>query len=148
MKFKRKHILPILGVVLILIQIIRIDKTNPPVDSSLDFVATMNPPEGVKKNLIAACYDCHSNETKYPWYTNIAPVSWWIKGHINGGKQHLNYSVWGEYTKGKQEHKVEESIEVLENQRMPLSSYTWLHPDAKLSDSDRNEMIEYFKKMQ
>lgn len=147
MKLKRKHILPILGVILILIQFIRIDKTNPPIDPKMDFIATMNPPQAVKEKMKAACYDCHGHTTKYPWYTNIAPVSWWIKGHINNGRKHLNFSTWNDYPKGKQEHKIEESIEMLENKWMPLGTYTWLHPEAKMTDAERQSMVTYFKSL-
>ncbi len=148
MKFKRKHIIPILAVIFVLIQFIRIDKTNPPIDPKLDFVATVNPPQVLKTKIIDACYDCHSNDSKYPWYTNIAPVSWWIKGHINGGRKHLNFSTWNQYSKDKQKHKLEESVEMLENKWMPLGSYTWLHPEAKMTDTEREDMISFFKKMQ
>lgn len=148
MKLKRKHILPILVAVFIIIQFFRIDKTNPPIDSKLDFVATMNPPAAISKKIVDACYDCHSHDTKYPWYTDIAPVSWWIKGHIKGGRKHLNFSQWTEYSKGKQEHKLEECIEMLEKKWMPLGTYTWLHAEAKMTDSERKEMISYFKSIQ
>ena len=144
---KRKHIFPILAVLLILIQIFRIDKTNPPIDEELDFISTMNPPSAIGSKIKSACYDCHSHESKYPWYTNVAPVSWWIKGHINGGRKHLNFSTWGAYVAGKKEHKIEECIEFLEKKWMPLSSYTWLHSEAKMTDEERTEMIAYFKSL-
>jgi len=145
MKLKRKHILPILVAVFILIQFFRIDKTNPSIDPTLDFVATMNPPTAISKKIVAACYDCHSHTSSFPWYTDIAPVSWWIKGHINGGREHLNFSKWTKYPKGKQEHKIEECVEMLEKKWMPLFTYTWLHSEAKMTDSERNDMIAYFK---
>lgn len=145
---KKKYILPALGILLVLIQFIRIDKTNPPIEMDKDFLAMTNPPESVKVKIKQACYDCHSNATQYPWYANIAPVSWWIKGHIDNGRKHLNFSTWAEYDKDKQDHKVEENIEMLENQWMPLSSYTWLHPEAKMTDKEWEEMIGFFKSLQ
>ena len=148
MKLKRKHILPILGVIFILMQFFRIDKTNPPIDLEMDFIATEKPPEAIAQKLVDACYDCHSHDTEYPWYTNIAPVSWWVKGHINNGRQNLNFSKWTEYSEKKQAHKIEENIEKLENRWMPLSSFVWLHPEAKMSDSENEEMIAYFKSLQ
>jgi len=147
MKVKRKHILPILAALLVLIQFIRIDKTNPPVDASLDFLATMNPPEATKLMIKNACYDCHAHTTKYPWYTNIAPVSWWIKGHITNGRSHLNFSTWRNYDADKRAHKIEECIEYVENAWMPLNSYTWLHPEAKMTDDDRQSMVNYLKSL-
>jgi len=145
---KRKYILPALGVLLILIQFIRIDKTNPASDPQQDFVAVVNPPENVREIIVAACYDCHSNQTSYPWYTNVAPVSWWIKGHINNGRKNLNFSTWGAYSQDKKEHKLEECAEVVGNGWMPLGSYTWLHAEAKLTDEKRIELIGYFQSLQ
>lgn len=143
--FKKKYILPALGIILILMQFIRIDKTNPPIDTKLDFLTNANASEAVSAKIVAACYDCHSHDTAYPWYTNVAPVSWWIKGHINGGRKHLNFSNWGEYEKGKQDHKIEECVEMLQNKWMPLGTYTWLHPEAKMTDEEYKEMIAFFK---
>ncbi|MEM9546898.1 MAG: heme-binding domain-containing protein, partial [Bacteroidota bacterium] len=124
MKLKRKHILPILGVVFLLIQFIRIDKTNPPIVEGQDLFAIHNAPAAIKSKIVDACYDCHAHTTKYPWYTNIAPFSWWIKGHIDNGRRHLNFSVWGGYDAKTKGHKLEECIEYVENAWMPLGSYT------------------------
>ena len=147
MKFKRKHILPLLGVLFLLIQFIRIDKTNPPIVEGQDFFAIHDAPDAVKTKIKAACYDCHAHTTTYPWYTNIAPVSWWIKGHINNGRGHLNFSSWGEYDAEKRDHKLEECIEYVENGWMPLGSYSWLHPEAKMNDKERRAMVSYFKSL-
>lgn len=141
----KRRILYILIAALVLIQFSRIDKTNPPVDAKLDFINMTNPPVEVAATLKNACYDCHSHETAYPWYTNVAPLSWWIKGHINGGLKHLNLSTWGNYDAKKKEHKMDEAIEYVEKKWMPLSSYTWLHPEAKLTDDQRTELIGFFK---
>ena len=147
MKFKRKHIFTILGVVLLLIQFVRIDKTNPPIDLDSDFIVSVNTPTNIALNIKEACYDCHSHATKYPWYTSVAPVSWWVKGHINGGREHLNFSAWNTYSQDKKDHKIEECIEVMEKGWMPLASYTWMHPEAKLTDLEHEEMISYFKSL-
>ena len=144
---KKKFILPALGILFILIQFIRIDKTNPPIDIEKDFITIHQPTDAIAVNLKEACYDCHGHTTKYPWYTNIAPVSWWIKGHINNGRKHLNFSVWGDYSEKKQNHKLEENIEFLENRWMPLGTYKLLHPEAKLSEEEYEEMIAFFKKL-
>ena len=146
--FKKKYIWPAIGIIFILIQFIRIDKTNPPIDPKLDFLTTVNPPAEISTKIKAACYDCHSHHTSYPWYTNVAPLSWWIKGHINGGRKHLNFSKWTEYEEKKQDHKLEECVEMLEKKWMPLGTYTWLHSEAKLTDIERNDMISYFKSLQ
>ncbi len=94
-----------------------------------------------------ACYDCHSNQTAFPWYTYIQPLGWWINGHIKGGKNKANYHNYGTLDKRAKNHLIEETIEVLENKRMPLKSYTWLHPKAKLSDADKTNMINWLNSL-
>jgi hypothetical protein len=142
---KKKYIWPALGIIFILIQFIRIDKTNPSIDPTLDFIKTINAPAEIASKIQISCYDCHSHETSYPWYTNIAPLSWWIKGHINGGREHLNFSEWNKYSKDKQKHKLEEGVEMLEKKWMPLFTYTWLHSEAKMTDVERESMISFFE---
>lgn len=128
-------------------QVFSIDKTNPPIDEKLDFFSTVQVPEDVNTMLKYSCVDCHSHSSKYPWYTNIEPISWWIKGHIKGGLQHLNFSVWQAYDAPKRRHKIDECIEVLEQERMPIKSYTWAHKEAKLTDEDRKRLIVFFESL-
>ncbi len=134
-------------IALVVIQFISIDKTNPLVDAAQDFVTRTNPPASVLKNLKNACYDCHSHETSYPWYTNIQPVAWWLKGHIKGGVEHLNFSIWNSYSNKKKAHKIEECIEKIELRHMPLKSYTWMHSDAKLDNTERDELIMWLQSL-
>jgi hypothetical protein len=139
----------IVGVIILFIgiQFIRIDKSLPPVNQADDFMTVINPNEKIKNILKTACYDCHSDEIVYPWYSNIAPISWWVKDHINNGKKHLNFSIFGTYPPKRANHKLEECFEMLENNEMPLPSYTWMHPEAKLSNDDREMLISWFKKL-
>lgn len=130
----KKKILWGLLALLVVIQFFRIDKTNPEADPAKDFITMTNPPEAIASMLKTSCYDCHSAHTVYPWYTNIAPVSWWIKKHIDEGREHFNFSEWGNYDEGKKEHKLEEFYSEVEHRKMPLKSYLPLHPEAKLSD--------------
>ncbi|MDB5256654.1 MAG: hypothetical protein JWM14_1349 [Chitinophagaceae bacterium] len=129
-----------LAVLLILIQFIRIDKTNPPLDKTKDFITLTHPSDEIKGILVTSCYDCHSNETTYPWYSNVAPISWWLKDHINEGREHLNFSVWGTYTEKRQQHKLDECIEEVHEGEMPLSTYTSLHKEAKLSPEQQEKI--------
>ncbi|HZV70088.1 MAG TPA: heme-binding domain-containing protein [Saprospiraceae bacterium] len=96
----------------------------------------------VSKTLDDACYNCHSNKTAYPWYSEIQPVAWWLAHHVDEGKQHLNFSTFTTRRIAVQNHKLEETIEMVKDRKMPLSSYTWLglHPEAKITDEQR-EMI-------
>lgn len=137
----------LIGVVaaLIIMQFFRIDKTTPKHDASTDFINMSQGDTEVTKLLKVACYDCHSYDTEYPWYTNVAPLSFWIKGHIKGGRQKLNFAEWASYDDGKRNHKLEESIEEIEEAHMPLKSYTWLHPESKLSETDKTKLVAWLK---
>lgn len=139
-----KKILLGLGVVFIVLQFFRIDKENPVADPSLDFMELTSPPVEVATILKTACYDCHSYKTEYPWYTNVAPVSWWIADHINHGRGELNFSEWANYSYKRADHKLEEGVEMVEDLEMPLPSYTWAHGDARLSDAQRELLIDWF----
>lgn len=140
-----KKILIGFGVLLVVIQFVRIDKTNPPVDVELDFIHVTNAPEGVAEILKSTCYDCHSNETKYPWYSNVAPVSWWLKDHVNEGRDELNFSSWDTYENKRKKHKMDEAIEMVEEGEMPLASYTITHGEAKLTEEQKQKIMDWFK---
>ena len=132
---------------LVIAQFFRIDKTNPPSDPNQDFMNMVSPPAEMTSLLKDACYDCHSYHTKYPWYTNVAPLSWWIKGHIDHGREHLNFSIWGTYDAKKKDHKLEECYEEVEEMHMPLKSYTWVHPEAQLTEEQHDAMVNWFKSL-
>ena len=139
----KRILLGLLGVFLVM-QFFRINKTNPPVDDSKDFLKRTNAPVQVTQLISTACYDCHSHQTNYPWYTNVAPVSWWIKNHIDEGREHLNFSTWMDYDLKKRDHKLEECIEEVEEGKMPLDSYTWLHKGAKLDEAQKTMLVTWF----
>lgn len=145
MKINKKTVLKILVALLVIIQFFGIDKTTTPVNESKDFVSVTNPPVKVATIIKTSCYDCHSNQTNYPWYTNIAPVSWWIGHHIEEGREHLDFSNWGDYSKKKADHKLEEFYEEVEEGEMPLTSYTSVHGEAKLSEEDKALLIAWVK---
>ena len=143
---KKKIGLGILGVLLIA-QFIRPNRSVPTVNTALSF-DELHTSNKVATDLIKdACYDCHSYEREYPMYAEIAPVSWWIQGHINGGTQHLNYSEWGNYDSGKAEHKIEEMIEEIQSGHMPPKSFKWLHPEAKWTDEQKTTVISFLKSL-
>jgi hypothetical protein len=91
-------------------------------------------PAPVSDILKRHCYDCHSNNTSYPWYTNVQPVGWWMDWHIREAKGHLNFSEFATYPPKRAAHKLEETYEMVEAREMPLPSYTITHRDAKLTD--------------
>jgi hypothetical protein len=100
-------------------------------------------PEDVENILKTACYDCHSNNTVYPWYANIQPLAWWLQHHVDEGKGELNFDEFAEYKPRRQHHKLEETIEMIKESKMPLSSYTWLHGDAKLSQMQKEILMSW-----
>ncbi len=127
------------------LQLFPIDKTNPSSDPAQDFITLENPPEQIASIMKNACYDCHSYHTKYPWYTNLQPVGWWIEGHYREGREHFNLSEWGSYEADKKQHKMEEAAEEVEATKMPLMPYWVMHPEAKLSADDRKMLVDYFE---
>ncbi|MBL7919338.1 MAG: heme-binding domain-containing protein [Bacteroidia bacterium] len=144
-KITKKKIALFILVLLVVCQFIRIDKTTKPVDPTLDIIVLTKPSAEIASILKVSCYDCHSYQPAYPWYTNIAPVSWWIKHHINEGTHHLNFSDWGNYTQKRKDHKLDECIEMVEEDEMPMSSYTLMHNEAKLSAEQKTLLINWFK---
>jgi Haem-binding domain len=104
-------------------------------------------PTDVDQILKAACLDCHSNKTEYPWYSNIQPVAWWLNHHVDEGKHELNFSTFLSRKVAIQNHKLEEIIEQVEKGEMPLASYTYLgmHPEANLSTEQKTTLINWAK---
>ena len=145
MKKSIKITIGVLAGIFILMQFFRIDKTNPPVDSAITFQQIEQPPTTVSKILKTSCYDCHSHQTEYPWYSNIAPVSWILQNHVVEGREHLNFSTWGNYPASERSELLEEAIEEIEEGEMPMNNYLWLHADAKLTASKKSELINRLK---
>jgi Haem-binding domain len=104
-------------------------------------------PDHVQKLLKTSCYDCHSNTTVYPAYNNIQPVKWWLADHVNSGKRHLNFDEFNTYSKEKKLKKLDEIAETVRSGEMPLTSYTVIHQNAKLSASDKSEIEQWVSEM-
>jgi hypothetical protein len=137
-----KKLLYSLIALFIFIQFIRPDK-NQSADHSKDIKTVVDVPEKVHKILQRSCYDCHSNNTNYPWYDQIQPVRWWVEHHIKEGKAHLNFSEFTQYSFDKQTDKLDEIGEVLDNDEMPLSSYTFMHKEARLTPEEKDMVINW-----
>lgn len=120
----------ILLIAFVLIQLVPVERTNPPVVSDIK-----TSPE-VKSVLKRACYDCHSNETVWPWYSRVAPVSWLVAHDVNEGREYLNFSRWDEYSVKQKVELIKESLEEAEEGEMPPWVYIPAHPDALLSIED------------
>lgn len=134
-----KKVFVILVIILIGIQFIPIEKTNPPI--SMD----INAPENIASILRTSCYDCHSNETVWPWYSHIVPVSFIVAGDVNDGRKHLNFSEWDKYESEKVKKIFEEISEEVEEKKMPLPMYTFIHPAAELEDYQIKLITEWVK---
>ena len=130
-----KKILLFLLIVLVIAQFFGPEKNQGDISSIDDFVSETNLSDKVMLVLKQACFDCHSDFTRYPWYNNITPVNYWLDGHIDHGKGELNFSKWSSYSVKRKDHKLEEVIEMVEKKEMPLPSYTWTHKDAILTDT-------------
>lgn len=135
-----KKILLVLLAALIVIQFIH-PKKNKSEGPQPNYIGNIfNIPEDVKTILAKACNDCHSNNTRYPWYANLQPVHWWLENHIKEGKKKINYDEFTNRPLRYQYHKMEETIEMVKEGEMPLNSYTWTHKDAKLTDEEKSKL--------
>ncbi|MDX2284257.1 MAG: heme-binding domain-containing protein [Bacteroidia bacterium] len=132
----------LLGLLLVL-QLFQIPKTNPAAPPEQGLEAAMQPPADVMTALRAACYDCHSNETKYPWYTYVNPPGWIVGNHIREGREALNFSVFASYSAEDRAELLEESAEMLAEGEMPLQDYLWMHPEARLSSAQRSAVLSW-----
>lgn len=145
MKKFLRIVLIVLIVVFVVGQAVRPNRTNPPIQAA----NVLQAPADVQAILNRSCMDCHSNTTRWPWYTNISPLSWWIANHVKEGRHELNFSEFNTYSAKKAAHKMEEVCEQIEKGEMPLSGYAGpLHPDANLSASDKARLCEWAKSEQ
>ncbi|MDP2088982.1 MAG: heme-binding domain-containing protein [Flavobacteriaceae bacterium] len=128
---------------IVIIQFIRPRENVAEQLSENDITAELNVPSEIQEILKTSCYDCHSNNTKYPWYNQVAPISWLIANHVNEGKKHLNFSEWKRYNFSQKKHILDEMEEVLENNKMPLKSYLLMYHDGKITDQERQYLLEW-----
>lgn len=142
-----KKVLFLLLIVLVIAQFFGSEKNQGEIASIDKFIEETHPSVEVELILKQACYDCHSNVTKYPWYSNITPINYWMAHHVNEGKEELNFSKWSSYSVKRKDHKLEEVIEMVEEKEMPLPSYTWTHKEAKLTDAQIKAVTDWAEKV-
>ncbi|MGN6291799.1 MAG: heme-binding domain-containing protein [Chitinophagaceae bacterium] len=130
-------------IVLVLLQFIPASVNKTAKDSGMDITAQYPVPSAVQSVLKKACYDCHSNNTNYPWYARVQPFRLWIDGHVNDGKKELNFSEYGSYSKKKKFNKLRSIGETLKEGTMPLESYRLLHAGAKLTDAEKAAVLKW-----
>jgi Haem-binding domain len=138
-----KWLLIALVCLFILIQLKRPARTNPAVDDAQTILARTQMPPQVWAILGRSCRDCHTNQTEWPWYTNVAPLSWWITDHVNTARKNMNLSEWGKLDSGRQDRKLRQICDEVSDGAMPLSSYTPLHPGSKLSSADVKTLCDW-----
>src|SRR4028119_2192861 len=136
-----KKILLGLLILLVVIQSFRPARTSGNAFTDNDIAHTVTVPDSVQRLLQVSCYDCHSNHTAYPWYAQVNPAGNWLAHHVNEGKEELNFSEFKTYSKKKAAHKLDEVVEQLQRKEMPLSSYTIMHKEAKLTEAQSALLI-------
>jgi len=130
-------------VALIVIQFFPITLNESDTVPQSDFMVENQVPATIKNRLQVSCYDCHSNNTDYPWYSKIQPAAWYLEDHIQEGKDELNFNEWAEYSDRRKNSKLRSIISQIEEDEMPLDSYTLIHRDAILSDEDKTLIVDF-----
>ena len=147
-----KKILPkvLLAIVLLLvvIQFFRPERNSTAADPLNSIERHYAVPNEIGVILQTSCYDCHSNNTEYPWYSNVQPLAWWLQDHVNEGKRKLNFDEFNTYDAKKKKHKLDEVVEMIEEDEMPLTSYTLVHRDASLSPENKTKIINWARELQ
>eukprot|EP01029_Cantina_marsupialis_P018085 TRINITY_DN411711_c0_g1_i1.p1 TRINITY_DN411711_c0_g1~~TRINITY_DN411711_c0_g1_i1.p1 ORF type:complete len:140 (-),score=19.90 TRINITY_DN411711_c0_g1_i1:313-732(-) len=133
-----KRTLLIFLLVFVVMQFFQIEKTNEVTSKDLEIKA----PENIMTVFKTSCYDCHSNEVKWPWYSNVAPFSWAIKRHVKNGRAWLNFSVWETYSEEEKQKKMKEIFRTV-YAAMPLESYLWIHDEANLTKEQRTMIRDW-----
>ena len=133
----------LLTLVLIGIQFIPTQHNQSDIVPDSDITKIYRIPDQVATILRNSCYDCHSNNTRYPWYSKVQPIGMWMADHINHAKEELNFNEFGDYSVKRKKKKLKEITEEIEEDEMPLPSYTWIHRDAQLSKDDKKALISW-----
>lgn len=131
---------------LIAIQFFQPEKNHGESSTEADLISFLEVPEDIASVLKTSCYDCHSNKTEYPWYSRIAPVSWYLDRHIREGKEELNFSEFGRMKKSKKVASLSDICEVVESGTMPLNSYLLIHRQARLGEPESEALCNWSEK--
>ncbi|MCC6463647.1 MAG: heme-binding domain-containing protein [Saprospiraceae bacterium] len=135
------------ALVLLAAQAFSIDQKLPATRENEEFHVLYDPPGSIMRTLKHACFDCHSNHTRYPWYARVQPVGWWLKSHIDTGRQALNFSEFGRWMPGDQADVLRHCAKLVHNKEMPLRSYLWLHREARLTPAQQEKLGEWLLRL-
>lgn len=138
-----KIIAIVLLVVFVGIQFIPSSRNQSDSVPETDFMLVNDVPENIQNKLQVSCYDCHSNNTQYPWYNKVQPVAWFLEDHIKEGKAELNFNEWDSLSTRRKTSKLRSIIKQIENGEMPLDSYAFIHRDARFSEAEAEEIINW-----
>ena len=132
----------------VLIQLVGPEKTNPPVVSSRAMEKHLRMDPKVDEILKRACQNCHSHQTRWPWYSNVAPVSWFVIDNVNWGRRHMNFSDWAQYDREEAIQLLQEMCETTQAQEMPLLPYIWMHEEAKVRQEEIDLLCQWSRQEQ
>lgn len=145
MKSLLKWLVIVVVVFLVVAQFIPVDRSNPTIDQSKTLYATKTVPANVQSILQRSCANCHSNETTWPWYSHVAPVSWLVASDVHGARHKMNLSEWSAYTDHQKQDKIDGICEMVSSDDMPPSDYTFIHRNAVLTQQDRDTLCQWVK---
>ncbi|WKD85258.1 hypothetical protein KCTC32516_00598 [Polaribacter huanghezhanensis] len=144
---KVKIILLVLLIALVGIQFFPTTRNQSKTVPKTDFMLVNNVPYHIKIKVQTSCYDCHSNNTSYPWYNKIQPIAWFLEDHVIAGKKELNFSAWSNYSNRRKKGKLKSIISQIKEGEMPLTSYTLIHGDAKFTEKEKKELFEWLTQL-
>lgn len=140
-----KYIVYFLVALFLGIQFFNPEKNIGEINPKTSFENEIETPSDIKKLLVNACYDCHSNNTKYPWYASVAPISWYVADHVNKGKAKLNFSNWSEYTQEEKQKKINKNVDLIRRRWMPMREYLGQHPEALMTNDEVDKLADWFE---
>ncbi len=143
---RKKKFLLVIFILLLTIQVVQPAKNKNNQVSAADISKTLQVPAEIQKTLENSCYDCHSNNTRYPWYTYIQPFGWFLNSHITEGKKDLNFSEFSSYSRRRQISKFRAMLSQINDDEMPLQSYILIHTDAKLNTREKTQLTQWINK--
>ncbi|STD03939.1 heme-binding domain-containing protein [Elizabethkingia anophelis] len=131
--------------IVLVIQVIPVERNVSTVPAGQSFERTEKVPANVAAILKVSCYDCHSNNTRYPWYSELQPGAWFMAQHIKKGRDELNFDEFNNYSKRRKKAKIKSIISQIEKDEMPLKSYRMMHGNARLSADEKKELLDFFR---